>query len=157
MLQWVRGPKTAVSLPRPESDSLTHWLQWVRGPKTAVSAEAAKRLQEGKALQWVRGPKTAVSSFPASPGPGPASGFNGSAVRRPRLAFRDCDLSFFFACFNGSAVRRPRLAQAIGGPIGRDQVLQWVRGPKTAVSKITNRSINISRDASMGPRSEDRG
>ena len=36
-------------------------LQWVRGPKTAVSNIADKLDARGIMLQWVRGPKTAVS------------------------------------------------------------------------------------------------
>ena len=59
-------------------------------------------------LQWVRGPKTAVSD-----------------IRR----IRRCN----------------------GGK------LQWVRGPKTAVSDQRHRLGSALRDASMGPRSEDRG
>src|SRR5437870_4385304 len=35
-------------------------LQWVRGPITAVMADASTSEQPSRALQWVRGPITAV-------------------------------------------------------------------------------------------------
>ena len=64
-------------------------------------------------LQWVRGPKTAVSA---------------SQVRQIGQAI---------LVFNGSAVRRPRLAPSATGGSAAKGSLQWVRGPKTAVSTRT--------------------
>ena len=36
-------------------------------------------------------------------------------------------------------------------------MLQWVRGPKTAVSALDGDELSLPAVASMGPRSEDRG
>ena len=84
-------------------------------------------------LQWVRGPKTAVS-------------------RTPHREEGD-----FSSCFNGSAVRRPRLAPSkVQGWLYAER-LQWVRGPKTAVSARQDAIAEKGKTASMGPRSEDRG
>ena len=83
--------------------------------------------------------------------------FNGSAVRRPRLATAcrintSCD-----DIFNGSAVRRPRLAGRLDHQGYYGAILQWVRGPKTAVSRLTTVQSQLQDVSSMGPRSEDRG
>ena len=61
-LQWVRGPKTAVSVTNNGREIRRRALQWVRGPKTAVSDVIRAVEADAGALQWVRGPKTAVSS-----------------------------------------------------------------------------------------------
>ena len=204
LLQWVRGPKTAVSIVDQTNKLLDEKLQWVRGPKTAVSQAGRSQPHQrgdfnGSAvrrprlasfsspgachcwrLQWVRGPKTAVSLLPK-----PVSGwrgrlqwvrgpktavsrrrlrsgcscrdFNGSAVRRPRLAEPWPTCSPPMADFNGSAVRRPRLAAAALSIVNGLEALQWVRGPKTAVSASGGRCNTASCGTSMGPRSEDRG
>ena len=108
-------------------------LQWVRGPKTAVSSLAVPSETDGcKMLQWVRGPKTAVS------------------IKKLTLFANDIG-------FNGSAVRRPRLAAAARQIVAFDSLLQWVRGPKTAVSRSASGMFFHWTSASMGPRSEDRG
>ena len=61
-------------------------------------------------------------------------GFNGSAVRRPRLVRIRISPSRTQRGFNGSAVRRPRLALTEAHQAEIPAWLQWVRGPKTAVS-----------------------
>ena len=45
-----------------ETISTEQTLQWVRGPKTAVSACSGVTTFFPTLLQWVRGPKTAVST-----------------------------------------------------------------------------------------------
>src|SRR5581483_3523713 len=135
MLQWVRGPRTAVMLharraargerqgfngsavreprlcPRPSelAPSVARPLQWVRGPRTAVMLSlSAVILRIESWLQWVRGPRTAVMSLPI-------------------------------------------------WMLVDENTLQWVRGPRTAVMRTDRRSALERPGASMGPRSENRG
>ena len=108
-------------------------------------------------LQWVRGPKTAVSTEPIGLDSALASGFNGSAVRRPRLATH---VTGTVGATNPLQwVRGPKTAVSFQQITRRPRFakLQWVRGPKTAVSNENMCLCSPLNLASMGPRSEDRG
>src|SRR5438128_4557498 len=61
LLQWVRGPITAVMFSPPcEARTTAKALQWVRGPITAVMTLSPACPASAATLQWVRGPITAV-------------------------------------------------------------------------------------------------
>ena len=107
-------------------------LQWGRGPKTAETIRAHVSGSMTWKLQWGRGPKTAETRPAGAAEPG-AERFNGAAVRRPRRLPNDVRIRLGYGGFNGAAVRRPRR-------------------PARGTSARTT-----SGDASMGPRSEDRG
>ena len=85
-----------------------------------------------KKLQWVHGPRTVVMS-------------------------RDLGSVQDEIGFNGSTVREPWLSSVLCKGSSRARPLQWVHGPRTVVMGIRKALLGLSREASMGPRSENRG
>src|SRR5206468_4048447 len=85
-------------------------------------------------LQWVHGPRTVVSPCSQSAAYNQRFGFNGSTVRGPW-----CRIQLI--------IQRTVVTAE----------LQWVHGPRTVVSKAHVGIARHAGEASMGPRSEDRG
>ncbi len=84
-------------------------------------------------LQWVHGPRTVVIAA--------LRGCTGACGR----------------CFNGSTVREPWLSSMSCTSARATSGLQWVHGPRTVVIGCMWSACSVSRAASMGPRSENRG
>ncbi len=111
MLQWVRGPITAVMKEVVADPGRGAALQWVRGPITAVMNDDLGILGTVPVLQWVRGPITAVMATDRK-GKSEAA----AASMGPRSDNRGY----------GSNRRANSHIQI---------ALQWVRGPITAVMR----------------------
>ena len=107
-------------------------LQWVHGPRTVVIVGVVQRIEQGKTASM--GPRSENRGYGNPQGPAGAEprGFNGSTVREPWLSWMIPESSL------------PRL------------VLQWVHGPRTVVMRRHGRLRRLH-EASMGPRSENRG
>src|SRR5258707_265772 len=126
---WDRGEMSAIPPARPAGSA----LQWGRGLGTAESAD--RRLRHDRQLP----------------------GFNGAAVLGPRREPHPETPVAHPRRFNGAAVLGPRrvsLRMWAGAPYRR---LQWGRGLGTAESELRRDVAAHDIDASMGPRSWDRG
>ena len=114
----------------------------------------------GRELQWVHGPRTVVMVKLTGSGPsraidasmGPRSDNRGYVRRRGMPVIRGGDKLQW--------VHGPRtvvMARSGLDVYGHDLVLQWVHGPRTVVMSMPALSAMSAEQASMGPRSENRG
>ena len=127
-------PQSSLASPSAEQRALFDLgqLQWGRDPKTAERVRLRPLVPHEQVLQWGRDPKTAERRAGSVAFGWGSLGFNGAAIRRPRKAAKPAALRGPCLGFNGAAIRRPRKGRR-----------SWRRGGRY--------------EASMGPRSEDRG
>ena len=184
-VQWVHGPRTVVMVQsdhRPASAKAGFNGSTVREPWLCMVYHGPSWDQYME-LQWVHGPRTVVMltsvrwiALPIAASMGPRSenrGYDFSLEQANALRVE---------CFNGSTVREPWLCggkvtrvsrlenglQWVHGPrtvvMGESRQsqraptrLQWVHGPRTVVMKRIRATHDRTDEASMGPRSENRG
>ena len=207
-LQWVHGPRTVVMAVRNIEAALREMLQWVHGPRTVVIVSPTRLptsrrrrfngstvrepwLCQGSScrcrscsrrfngstvrepwlwpsglvgyfrhsgLQWVHGPRTVVMDPETGNLCHWTSCFNGSTVREPWLWPRAALFTFTgHVGFNGSTVREPWLWQmAYRHHRAGHQASMGPRSENRGYAGWAASKAGTA-DASMGPRSENRG
>ncbi len=123
--------------------------------------QAVDRLyaNNGWTLQWVHGPQTVVMRHGSGDGRTCASSsFNGSTVLRPWLCMARAQAMAQWQKLQWVHGPQTVVMWSNGEVAAVTHRLQWVHGPQTVVMLLIRLALSLGgADASMGPRSSDRG